>query len=848
MQTNTDIIPVNIETELKQSYLDYAMSVIIGRALPDVRDGLKPVHRRVLYAMHELNNDWNKPYKKSARIVGDVIGKYHPHGDNAVYDSIVRLAQPFSVRYPLIDGQGNFGSIDGDSAAAMRYTEVRMAKITHSLLADLEKETVDFQPNYDGNEFAPSVLPTRVPNLLVNGTTGIAVGMATSIPPHNLSEVINGCIALIDNPEISFQEIIKYIPGPDFPTAGIILGRSGIIDAYKTGKGRVVMRSKTHFEDAPGSNKQNIIVDELPFQVNKARLIEKIAILVKNKKIEGISELRDESDKDGIRVVIELKRNENPDIVLNNLFKQTQLQQVFSINIVALCDNQPKTLNLIDVLKEFILHRKEIVTRRCKFELNKARNRCHILEGLGIALSNIDEMIRIIKSSSTPQLAKKALQEKTWPPGMVAKLINRTDDIRPISLSDKLGLQENGYKLSEKQAQAILELRLHRLTALEQDKIIDEYQSILKDIFELLDILGSHDKLMQVIREELVQIKEEFGDARRTEITDSEIDISTEDLIEEEEIVVTLSHQGYIKYQPLNSYKAQRRGGKGKTATKVKSEDFVAKLVVSNTHDHLLCFSSIGKVYWLKAYQIPLASRTSKGKPIVNLLPLNNTVNEKITAILPVKNLSEELFVFMATAFGTVKKVPLHDFSRPRNGGIIAINLIEDDRLIGIDITNGKQDIMLFTDHGKVNRFKESLVRPMGRNAKGIRGIKLGPGHSVTDLVIVKKNGSILTTTVNGFGKRTSIEEFRTTGRGGQGVISIQVNERNGKAISSSQVYDNDEAILISSQGTMVRIRVDEVSLVSRNTQGVKLINLNEGEKLVALQCVDEMDLIEEDD
>ncbi len=845
MQENHDIISVNIETELKQSYLDYAMSVIVGRALPDVRDGLKPVHRRVLYAMYELNNDWNKPYKKSARIVGDVIGKYHPHGDTAVYDSIVRLAQPFSMRYPLVDGQGNFGSIDGDSAAAMRYTEVRMKKITHSLLADLEKETVDFQPNYDGNESAPCVLPTRVPNLLVNGTTGIAVGMATNIPPHNLSEVINGCIALIDNPDISFQEIIKHIPGPDFPTSSMILGRSGIINAYKTGKGRVVIRSRTHYEDM-GFNKQRIIVDELPYQVNKARLIEKIAFLVKNKKIEGISELRDESDKDGIRVVIELKKNENADVILNNLFKQTQLQQVFSINMVALCDNQPRVLSLIKILQEFIRHRKDVVTKRCKFELNKARRRCHSLEGLGVALSNIDEMISIIKLSKNPQLAKQALQDKLWNPGIVAKLINSADDVRPINLAENLGLQDDGYRLSPEQAQVILDLRLHRLTALEQDKIIDEYQSILQCIFELLDILKDPEKLMGIIRQELVDIKEEFGDKRKTEITDSEIDISIEDLIDDEEVVVTLSHQGYIKYQPLNTYRAQRRGGKGKTATKVKDEDFVEKLIVSNTHDHLLCFSSIGKVYWLKAYQIPQASRISKGKPIINLLPLDRKTSEKITAILPIKDLQEELFVFMATSRGTVKKVPLNDFSRPRNGGIFAIKLINDDNLIGIDITNGKQDIMLFTDHGKVNRFNESLVRSMGRTAKGVRGIKLGKDQKVTDLVIVKENGSILTTTVNGFGKRTAISEFRTTGRGGQGVISIQVSSRNGKAISSSQVYPNDEAILISSQGTMVRIRVEEVSLVGRNTQGVKLINLNEGEKLVALQRVEEMDLINE--
>lgn len=842
MQLNQEIIPVNIEKELKQSYLDYAMSVIVGRALPDVRDGLKPVHRRVLYAMHELNNDWNKPYKKSARIVGDVIGKYHPHGDTAVYDSIVRLAQPFSVRYPLVDGQGNFGSIDGDAAAAMRYTEVRMQKITHEIMADLDKETVDFQPNYDGNEHAPSVLPTKVPNLLINGTTGIAVGMATNIPPHNLTEVINGCIAYIDNPNIGLAELLQHIPGPDFPTAGYIIGKKGIVDAYNTGKGRVVMRAKTSIEELANS-KNNIIINELPYQVNKARLIEKIAMLVKAKKIEGISELRDESDKDGIRVVIELKRGENVDVILNNLFQQTQMQQVFSINIVALCDNQPRTLGLKDILHEFIKHRIEVVTRRCKFELKKAKDRCHILEGLGVALSNIDEIIKIIKSSKTPQIANQALQDKLWPAGIVSTLIKADINIKPLTIPPECGLQNAHYKLSPLQAQAILDLRLHRLTALEQDKIITEYQEILAKIFELLDILGSKDKLMAIIKQELIKVKEEFGDKRKTEIVDAEIDITIEDLIDEEEIVVTMSHQGYIKYQPLSDYKAQRRGGKGKTATKVKDEDFVAKLIVTNTHDHLLCFSTRGKLYWLKAFQIPQASRTSKGKPIINLLPLDSSVNEKITTILPIKELSAELFVFMATAHGTVKKVPLKDFSKPRNGGIIAINLNEDDTLIGANITNGQQNIMLFTNHGKVNRFDETLVRPMGRSAQGVRGIKLNKGGLVTDLVIVSEQGSILTTTTNGFGKRTNISEFRTTGRGGQGVISIQVNERNGNAIRSAQVYENDEAILISDQGTMVRIRVNDVSLVGRNTQGVKLINLHPGERLVGLQRIDEMDL-----
>lgn len=849
MQNQSDISPINIEHELKQSYLDYAMSVIVGRALPDVRDGLKPVHRRVLYAMYELNNAWNKPYKKSARVVGDVIGKYHPHGDSAVYESIVRLAQPFSVRYPLVDGQGNFGSVDGDSAAAMRYTEVRMAKITHSMLTDLDKETVDFSPNYDGNEFAPNVLPTKIPNLLVNGTTGIAVGMATNIPPHNLTEIINGCIGIIDNPNITLAELLEHIPGPDLPTAATIVGKAGIIQAYQTGRGKIVMRSKTHTEER-ASNKQNIIIDELPFQVNKARLIEKIAILVKNKQVEGITEIRDESDKDGIRVVIELRRNENSEVILNQLFKHTQMQQVFSINMVALHHNQPKTLSLPEILSAFIEHRKETVTRRCLFELRKARERCHSLEGLAIALGNIDAMISVIKEASSPQIAKQQLLARTWPGSSIAGLVTGNAMLRPDNLDESYGLHANAYQLSPEQAQAILDLKLHRLTGLEQDKIFNEYQSIAAKIAELVAILGSREKLLAIIRQELIEIKEEFGDKRRTEILPDEADISLEDLIDEEEVVVTLSHHGYIKYQALNDYKAQRRGGKGKSITKVKEEDFVQKLIVANTHDNLLCFSSIGKLYWLKAYQIPQASKNAKGKPIINMLPIDSELNEKITAILPVKDLQTEQTVFMATAKGIVKKVALKDFSRPRSGGIFAISLDEDDSLIGVDITMGNQEIMLFTDAGKVNRFSENLVRTMGRTARGVRGIKLADSNKVTDLVIIKGEGNILTTTVNGFGKRTPISEFRTTSRGGQGVIAIQVNERNGKSIKSEQVYDDDEAILISDQGTMVRIRVGEISIVGRNTQGVKLINLRNDEKLVGLQRVDEMpsdELLEEE-
>lgn len=840
-----EVLPVNIEDELKQSYLDYAMSVIVGRALPDVRDGLKPVHRRVLFAMSELSNDWNKPYKKSARVVGDVIGKYHPHGDTAVYDTIVRMAQPFSMRYMLIDGQGNFGSVDGDAPAAMRYTEVRMSKVAHALLADLDKETVDFSPNYDETEFAPVVLPSRIPNLLVNGSSGISVGMATNIPPHNLTEVINACIALVDEPDTSLEDLMEIIPGPDFPTAAIINGRAGIIEGYRTGKGRVVIRARTEIETDESSGRQSIIIQELPYQVNKARLIERIAELVRDKKIEGISGLRDESDKQGMRVVIELKRNEVADVVLNNLFAHTQMQNVFGINMVALVDGQPRTLNLKQILEYFIKHRREVVTRRTIFELKKARSRAHLLEGLGIALANIDEMIALIKQSPTPQDAKSALLSKIWQPGLVKAMLEKagSNASRPDDLTEEYGLHESGYKLSEAQAQAILELRLHRLTALEQDKIINEFEELLNLIKELLDILASPERLMQVIRDELIEIKSQFGDERRTEITASQEDLTIEDLITEEDVVVTLSHQGYVKYQPITAYQAQRRGGKGKSATHVKDEDFVERLVIASTHDTLLCFSNHGKLYWLKAYQLPQASRASRGRPIINILPLAE--GEEINAMLPVREYKDGSYVFMATKKGTVKKVPLNAFSRPRSNGIIAVDLEEDDSLVGVDITDGARDIMLFTDAGKVIRFDESKVRPMGRTARGVRGIRVEKDQAVKSLVVVDPSGgTILTATENGYGKRTHIDEYRVSGRGGQGVISIQVTERNGKVVRSLQVTDNDEAMLITDKGTLVRFKVNELSVIGRNTQGVRLINVSSGEAVVGMQKI--VDLGEE--
>ena len=836
-----EILPVNIEDELKQSYLDYAMSVIVGRALPDVRDGLKPVHRRVLFAMSELGNDWNKPYKKSARVVGDVIGKYHPHGDTAVYDTIVRMAQDFSMRYMLVDGQGNFGSVDGDSPAAMRYTEIRMSKLAHALLADLEKETVDFAPNYDGTEFAPMVLPARIPNLLVNGSSGIAVGMATNIPPHNLTEIVNACLALVDDPDLTIDDLMAIVPGPDFPTAAIINGRAGIIQAYRTGRGRISIRARTEVETDENTGRQAIIIHELPYQVNKARLVEKIAELVRDKKLEGISGLRDESDREGMRVVIELKRGEMAEVMLNNLYAHTQMQNVFGINMVALVDGQPRTLNLKQVLDYFIKHRREVVTRRCIFDLKKARNRAHILEGLGIALANIDEMIALIKHSATPQEAKDGLMDRLWQAGLVKSMLEKTggDACRPDDLPETFGLHDEGYRLSPVQAQAILELRLHRLTGLEQDKILSEFEQLLGVIKELLDILASPERLMQVIRDELVEIKTQFGDVRRTEITASQEDLTIEDLITEEDVVVTLSHQGYVKYQPISAYQAQRRGGKGKSATHVKDEDFVERLVIASTHDTLLCFSNHGKLYWLKAYQLPLASRISRGKPIINILPLAE--NEAITAMLPVREYLDNYFVFMATKFGTVKKVPLTAFGRPRSNGIIAIDLDENDRLVGVDITDGTKDIMLFSDAGKVIRFDETLVRSTGRTARGVRGVRLAEDQSVISLVVVSPGGTILTATELGYGKRTDIEEYRITGRGGQGVISIQVNERNGKVVRAVQVTDTDEAMLITDQGTLVRFKVSELSIIGRNTQGVRLINVAAGEHVVGMQRIEEI-------
>ena len=856
-----EILPINIEEELKTSYLDYAMSVIVGRALPDVRDGLKPVHRRVLFAMNELKNDFNKPYKKSARVVGDVIGKYHPHGDSAVYDTIVRMAQPFSLRYMLVDGQGNFGSVDGDSAAAMRYTEVRMAKIAHELLADLEKETVDFVPNYDGTEQIPAVLPTKVPNLLVNGSSGIAVGMATNIPPHNLTEVVNGCIALIEDPSLGIDQLMEYIPGPDFPTAAMISGRKGIDDAYRTGRGKIYLRARAEIE-TDNNGKETIIVNEIPYQVNKARLIEKIAELVKEKRIEGVSALRDESDKDGMRIVIEVKRNESAEVLLNHLYANTQLQTVFGINMVALDNGQPKVFNLKQTLEAFILHRREVVTRRTVFELRKARERAHILEGLAIALANIDPVIELIKASSSPADAKKALVAQGWQLGDVAEMLQRAgnDAARPDWLAPEFGIREGQYYLTEQQAQAILDLRLHKLTGLEHEKILDEYKALLELIAELLHILGSPERLMEVIREELEKIRDEFGDERRTEITAASHDIDIEDLIEQEDVVVTLSREGYVKYQKLTEYEAQRRGGKGKSATKMKDEDFIEKLLVANTHDHILCFSTRGRLYWLKVYQLPLASRNARGRPIVNILPLED--DERITAILPIKEFEEDKFVLMATANGVVKKTSLTQYSRPRSNGIIAVNLNDGDELIGVSITHGDDDIMLFSDEGKVVRFNEKLrdsetgevkldpetgeelyaLRPMGRTATGVRGIKLQEGQKVVSLIVPKGDGAILTATENGYGKRTPLADYPAKSRATQGVVSIKVSERNGKVVGAVQVDENDEIMLISDAGTLVRTRVSEVSTVGRNTQGVRLIRTADDEHVVALQRIEEVE------
>ncbi|KHT61167.1 DNA gyrase subunit A [Photobacterium gaetbulicola] len=834
-----EITPVNIEEELKGSYLDYAMSVIVGRALPDVRDGLKPVHRRVLFAMNVLGNDWNKAYKKSARVVGDVIGKYHPHGDSAVYDTIVRMAQPFSLRYMLVDGQGNFGSIDGDSAAAMRYTEVRMAKIAHELLADLDKETVDYVPNYDGTEQIPAVLPTKIPNLLVNGSSGIAVGMATNIPPHNLGEVIDGCLAYINDEDITIDQLMEYIPGPDFPTAAMISGRKGIVDAYKTGRGKIYLRSKADIE-ADKNGKETIVVTEIPYQVNKARLIEKIAELVKDKKVEGISALRDESDKDGMRIVIECKRDAVGEVVLNNLYAQTQLQTTFGINMVALDNGQPKTFNLKEMLKCFVNHRREVVTRRTIYELRKARERAHILEGLALALANIDEIIELIRNAPTPAEAKAGLVARGWDLGNVAAMLERagTDAARPEWLEEQYGIRDGQYYLTEQQAQAILDLRLHKLTGLEHEKILGEYKTLLEEIAELMHILASSERLMEVIREELELVKEQFNDVRRTEITAASHDIDLEDLINQEDVVVTLSHEGYVKYQVLSDYEAQRRGGKGKAATRMKDEDFIERLLVANTHDTILCFSSRGRMYWLKVYQLPLASRTARGKPIVNILPLEE--GERITAILPVKEYAADKFIFMATADGTVKKTPLTDFSRPRSAGIIAVNLRDGDSLIGVDITEGSDDIMLFSKAGKVVRFSEEQVRGMGRTAAGVRGIKLAESDKVVSLIVPHNEGDVLTVTENGYGKRTELEEYPAKSRATQGVVSIKVSERNGSVVGAVQVEDGDEFMMITNGGTLVRTRVAEVSRVGRNTQGVTLIRTAEDEQVVGLQRIDE--------
>ena len=851
-----EISPVNLEDEMRQSYLDYAMSVIVGRALPDVRDGLKPVHRRVLYAMNVLGNDFNKPYKKSARVVGDVIGKYHPHGDTAVYDTIVRMAQPFSLRYMLVDGQGNFGSVDGDAPAAMRYTEVRMSKIAHELLADLDKETVDFAENYDGSESEPVVMPTRVPNMLVNGSTGIAVGMATNMPPHNLTEVISACLALINNPELSIDELMLHIPAPDLPTAGFINGVKGIRQAYKTGRGRMIMRSRAEIVEND-KGKQSIIVTELPYQVNKARLIERIAELVKEKRIEGISALRDESDKDGMRIVVEIKRGEVADVLLNNLFSQTSMQCSFGINMVALVEGQPQLLNLKQILQAFLRHRREVVTRRTIYELRRARARAHVLEGLALALANIDEVIEMIKKSANPAEAKAGLVSRIWPAGMVVDMVSRATadaDVnasRPENLEPQFGLKEDGYHLSEVQAQAILDLKLHRLTGLEQDKIVNEFQSILDVIKALIEILSNPERLLEVIREELEEIRDNYADKRRSEIMQDELDYDMEDLIAEEDVVVTFSHEGYAKSQQLDVYNTQRRGGRGKSATSMKTEDFIDKLFIANTHDTLLCFSSRGKVYWLKVYQLPMAGRGSRGKPINNLLPLEE--GERINAVMPIREYDENLFVFMATSSGTVKKTALSNFSRPRASGIKAIEFRDDDKLVDVVITNGSDHIMLLADSGKSIRFSESDVRSMGRTAGGVRGIRLAEGQHVISMIKVEAGGSILTSTENGYGKRTDVDDYPMKGRGGQGVISIKTNERNGKIVGAVQVQSGDEIMMITNNGTLVRIAVAEVGEMGRNTQGVRLIRLTKGEKLVEIEKIevlavaDESDLTEED-
>jgi len=844
-----ETIPVSLENEMKKSYLDYAMSVIVGRALPDVRDGLKPVHRRVLFAMHELSNSYNRPYKKSARIVGDVIGKYHPHGDTAAYDTIVRMAQDFSLRYMLVDGQGNFGSIDGDNAAAMRYTEIRMSKISHELLADIDKDTVDFGPNYDGSENEPLIMPTRIPNLLINGSSGIAVGMATNIPPHNLTEVINACIEVLNNPNITIDELLEFIPGPDFPTAGIIHGNSGIREGYKTGRGRVVMRGRTHFEEAEKGNKEVIIIDELPYQVNKKNLLEKIAELVNDKKLEGISDLRDESDKSGMRVVIELKRGEIPDVILNNLYKQTQLQDSFGINMVALIDGQPKLLNLKQVLDAFLNHRREVITRRTVFELRKARERGHVLEGLAVALENVDEMIKIIKSSPSPNDAKLELMKREWSSNVVVSMLKKDDpkQYQPEGLLSIYGLKEKGYKLSDTQAQEILQMRLQRLTGLEQDKIVTEYKEIMDVISNLIDILNKPDRVTQIIKDELLEIKEEYGDKRRSEIVENAEDLSIEDLIAPQDMVVTLSHTGYIKAQALDDYRAQKRGGRGKQATATRDDDFIDQMFVANSHDNILCFSSRGQVYWLKVYEVPQGSRISRGKPIVNLFPL--MPGEKINTILTVKEFVDNEFIFMATAKGTVKKTPLSDFSNPRKSGIIALKLDNGDYLVGAAITKGENDVVLVSNNGKAVWFGESDVRSMGRNARGVRGMKLSDGSEVLSLLIAENESqSVMVATENGYGKRTQLSEFRRSGRGTQGVKAIQVSERNGSVVGAKLVGDHDELMLITTGGVLIRTRVSEIRELGRATQAVTLINLGPDEKLRGLEKVAESEHDDDDE
>ncbi len=832
---------------MRQSYMDYAMSVIVGRALPDARDGLKPVHRRVLFAMQEGSNTWNRPYVKCARVVGEVMGKYHPHGDNAIYDTLVRMAQDFSLRYPLIDGQGNFGSVDGDAPAAMRYTECRLDRIAGELLADIDMETVDFVPNYDGKEHEPTVLPSRIPNLLVNGSSGIAVGMATNIPPHNLREVVSACLALIESPDLSVDELMAYIPGPDFPTSGIINGAAGIREAYRTGRGRIYVRARAEIENGD-SDHPSIVVTELPYQVNKARLIEKIAELVKEKKIEGIRPdgLRDESDKDGMRIVIELKRGESPEVLLNNLYRHTQMQSVFGINHVALVDGQPRTLNLRDLLDCFMRHRREVVTRRTLFELRKARDRAHILEGLAVALANIDPIIDLIRSSPTPAEARDRLMARAWTPGVVLSMLERADAnrSRPLDLEPRYGAQSDGYWLSERQAKEILEMRLQRLTALEQDKIVDEYREVLARIDDLLDILARPERLMQVIREELEEVNAQYGDARRTEIVQTQENLSLEDLISEEDVVVTLSHAGYAKSQSLDVYRSQRRGGKGKTATTMRDEDFVDKLFIANTHDTLLCFSNQGKVYWLKVYELPQASRVARGRPLVNLLPLAE--GERVTAVLPIKEFDPELYVVMATTTGTLKKTSLDNFSRPRASGIIAVDLAEDDHLVGVALTQGAADIMLVSSDGKAIRFAEQNVRPMGRNARGVRGIRLQPEQEVIALIVIEGEGSVLLACANGYGKRTRFSEFPRKGRGGQGVIAIQANDRNGAVVGAASVDDDDEVMLISDRGTLVRTPVNGISLIGRNTQGIRLIGLSDPEKLVGMGTIADLGSDEE--